>query len=67
MTITERKTMENQAYMLISRINTHYEPEVSSSVMTLHGGTPTSVSSLKLCWMIFSPSKTTDDDVCIFQ
>lgn len=45
MTITERKAMENQAYMLISRINTHYEPEVSSSVMTLHGGTPTSVSS----------------------
>ena len=34
MTITERKAMENQAYMLISRINTHYEPEVSSSVMT---------------------------------
>ena len=48
MTITERKTMENQAYMLISRINTHYEAEVSSSVMTLHGGTPTSVSSWEL-------------------
>lgn len=48
MTITERKTMENQAYMLISRINTHYEPEVSSSVMTFHGGTPTSVSSWEL-------------------
>lgn len=48
MTITERKTMENQAYMLISRINTHYEPEVSSSVMALHGGTPTSVSSWEL-------------------
>ena len=48
MTITERKTMKNQAYMLISRINTHYEPEVSSSVMTLHGGTPTSVSSWEL-------------------
>lgn len=48
MTITERKAMENQAYMLISRINTHYEPEVSSSVMTLHGGKPTSVSSWEL-------------------
>ena len=48
MTITERKTRENQALTLISRINTHYEPEVSSSVMTLHGGTPTSVSSWEL-------------------
>lgn len=48
MTITERKTMENQVFMLISRINTHYEQDVSSSVMTLHGGTPTSVSSWEL-------------------
>lgn len=48
MTITERKTMENQAYMLISRINTRYEPEVSKSVTTLYGGSPTSVSSWEL-------------------
>lgn len=40
--------MENQAFILISRINTRYEPEVSSSVVTLHSGTPTSVSSWEL-------------------
>lgn len=48
MTITERKTMENQAFTLVNYINAHYEPEVSSSIMTLHGGTPTSVSSWEL-------------------
>lgn len=48
MTITERKTRENQAFMLISHINTRYEPEVSNSVTTLHGGSPTSISSWEL-------------------
>lgn len=48
MTITERKTMENQAFTLISRINTRYELEVSSTVTNLHGGSPTSVSSWEL-------------------
>lgn len=48
MTITERKTMENQAFTLISHINTRYEPEVSSTVTNLHGGSPTSVSSWEL-------------------
>ena len=48
MTITERKVMENQASMLINRINIRYEPEVSSSIMTLHGGSPTNVSSWEL-------------------
>ena len=48
MTTTDRKTMENQAFILISRINTRYEPEVSSSDVTLHSGTPTSVSSWEL-------------------
>lgn len=44
----ERKTMENQAYTLINRINAHYEPEVSNSIMTLHGGIPTNISSCEL-------------------
>lgn len=48
MTITERKIMENQTYTLINRINTHYDPEVSNSVMTLHDGTPTNISSWEL-------------------
>lgn len=48
MTITERKAVEKQAFILISHINTRYEPEVSSSIMTLHGGSPTNVSSWEL-------------------
>lgn len=48
MTIIERKTTENQAYTLINRINSHYEPEVSNSVMILHGGIPTNISSFEL-------------------
>lgn len=48
MKTTERKVMENQAFTLIRRINTRYEPEVSSSIMTLHGGSPTNVSSWEL-------------------
>ena len=48
MTITERKTMENQAAELISSINTRYEPKVSSSIITLHGGEPPCVSSWEL-------------------
>lgn len=48
MTITERKTMENQAFTMISYINTHYEPEVSCSVLTLHGGSPTNINSWEL-------------------
>lgn len=48
MTITERKTMEKQAFTLISRINTRYAPEVSSTVTNLHGGSPSSDSSWEL-------------------
>ena len=52
MTISERKAMENQAYTLINHINTRYEPEVSNSVQTLHGGSPTSVGSWELETMV---------------
>lgn len=48
MTNAERKTMENQAATLIKSINSHYESNVTSSIMTLHGGEPYRVSSWAL-------------------
>lgn len=48
MTTTDRKTMENQAATLIKNINSRYESNVTSSIMTLHGGEPSRVSSWAL-------------------
>lgn len=48
MTTTDRKTMENQAATLIKSINSRYESNVTSSIMTLHGGEPSSVISWAL-------------------
>lgn len=48
MIITGRKTMEKQAATLISSIDNRYETNVSSSIVILHGGEPSHVSSWEL-------------------
>lgn len=48
MIITERNKMEKQATTLIGSINDRYESKVASTIMTLHGGEPSCVSSWEL-------------------
>lgn len=48
MTISGRKELENQIFTLVNSVSTRFEPKVPLSIMILHGGKPSHVSSWEL-------------------